>query len=240
MSTTRKSKGKPAPPPRPEKGSSATPERRAQLRKRGTSVKGGRPPRTAPPLPWDDIDRLLVYGELVAGQHTPVYPNFTELGKRFGCAPSTVSEYAKKQRCLIRRQEAAARQRVVTEEKLITMRAEAIVRSAEDEVRTIDKWLHNFEDAVESGKATCNNPLDYDRLVRLKEFVLGGPDQRKEVNATLTLEALQARHAAAMRVQQASVEERGEAPALPPRSATSRPMARQRHEADVEVLSDGE
>jgi len=211
-------------------------DRQEQLQRRGVGPKGGRPPKNAPPLPWDEIDRLLVYGELVPSRggetHTPVFPTFAELSQRFGCSTSTLSTWAKQHRCLARRQEALARQRVITEEKLLTMRAEAYARSVEDEVRTIDGWLQRFEDEVAKGKVRCDTAGDYDRLARLKQFLLGGPDARKEVNATLTLEALQARHAAAMRVQQASAEERGEVLALPARGGTAKPAAKRRRPAE--------
>src|SRR5690606_10129804 len=50
------------------------------------------------------------------------------------------------------------------------------------------------------GRVRMDNPADFNTMLRLKEFLLGGPDARQEVHASLSLEELQRRHARMMSV----------------------------------------
>src|SRR5690606_23120637 len=69
-----------------------------------------------------------------------------------------------------------------------------------DAVRVIDTFINGFEQALEDGRVRMDNPADFNTMLRLKEFLLGGPDARQEVHASLSLEDLQRRHARMMRV----------------------------------------
>jgi hypothetical protein len=81
-----------------------------------------------------------------------------------------------------------------TEEKLLEMRAEAIAFSKEDALATIDSFLLKFREAIGEGRVRADSPADFNMLLRLKEFILGGADSRAEIHAALSLEDLQARH----------------------------------------------
>jgi hypothetical protein len=61
-------------------------------------------------------------------------------------------------------------------------------------VNIIDGFLTEFQRAVADGRVRSDNPSDFNLMVRLKEFILGGADARHEVHAGLTLEELQKRH----------------------------------------------
>lgn len=65
--------------------------------------KGGRPRREdGPKMPYHEVDRLLVEGELVAGAdgaERRVWPSQREVAKRFKVAPSLVAAFAKQSRC---------------------------------------------------------------------------------------------------------------------------------------------
>ena len=54
--------------------------------------KTGRPPkRDGPKVPYDEIDKLLVHGEVVeaeSGGTTTTYPSYRELARRYGCSHS--------------------------------------------------------------------------------------------------------------------------------------------------------
>ena len=69
--------------------------------------KGGRPRREdGPKMPYHEVDRLLVEGELVAGAdgaETRVWPSQREVAKRFKVAPSLVAAFAKQSRCVERK-----------------------------------------------------------------------------------------------------------------------------------------
>ncbi len=69
--------------------------------------KGGRPRREdGPKMPYHEVDRLLVEGELVAGAdgaETRVWPSQREVAKRFKVAPSLVAVFAKQSRCVERK-----------------------------------------------------------------------------------------------------------------------------------------
>ena len=177
--------------------------------------KNGRPRKgDGPKVNYDELDRMLVLGELVPspdGSEPAVnYPSYRELAKRYGVCHSVVADYAKKHDCLRRRDRARERLLAKTEEKLLELRAEAIAFSKEDAVATIDEYLIAFREAVAERKVRVDSPSDFNIMLRLKEFILGGADSRQEVHAALSLEELQARHREMLKaVEDASEDERG-------------------------------
>lgn len=159
----------------------------------------GRPKRVdAPIVPWDDVDRLLVHGEVVrdeeSGQKSTSYPSLSELGKRYGVSKNRIWQYASKHKCLERRKESAAREQIRYDRIVSARRAEARALATADVVRVVDAYIVGFEQALEEGKVRFDSPADLDRMVRLKELLLGNADSRQEVQGGITLEAIQARH----------------------------------------------
>jgi hypothetical protein len=177
--------------------------------------KNGRPAKgDGPKVNYQELDRLLVLGELAnppdGGEPAVFFPSYRELAKRYGVSHSVVADYAKKHDCLRRRERAQERLLAKTEEKLLELRAEAIAFSKGDAVATIDSYLAHFREAVADGRVRVDNPTDFNTMLRLKEFILGGADSRQEVHAALSLEDLQARHREMLKAIEASNEdERG-------------------------------
>jgi hypothetical protein len=58
----------------------------------------------------------------------------------------------------------------------------------------VDGYITGFQKAVEENKVRFDSPADLDRLVRLKELMLGNADSRQELQGGLTLDAIQERH----------------------------------------------
>lgn len=163
----------------------------------------GRPRKNdAPLIPYEELDRLLVFGEaqvVDSGSTTTVYPTYRQLAERYGVAPSVIATYAKSRNCLKRRQQAATRVAVRTEEKLVELRADAIAVGEERLIQMIDDFLLGFERALKEGRVRSDNPTDVNTLARLKTFIQGGADSRQEVRAILSLESLQERYARRIR-----------------------------------------
>ncbi len=181
----------------------------------GDRGRGGRPRKgEGPRVPYEDLDRILVFGEVVPcedGNGTTVYyPSYRELAERYGVSNSVIAEYAKSHNVQRRRKEAQARIQVKAEQKLVEMRAKAIAVSKDDELRIIDTYLIGFETALAENRVRFDNAADFNTMVRLKEFVLGNADSRQEIHAALSLETLQERHRRMMRTLDTSAEERGE------------------------------
>ncbi|WP_338869352.1 AT hook motif domain protein [Myxococcus stipitatus] len=181
--------------------------------------KTGRPRKSAEPaLPRQELDRALVFGDvktLPDGSTMTSYASYRELAERFGVATSLVANYAKEHNCLRRREEAKVRIATKADQKLIELRANAIAVSKDDALKMIDGYLLGFEEALAEGRVRVDNPTDFNTMVRLKEFVMGGADSRQELHATFSLEGLQARHAQALRAAQESTPaERGEVDAV--------------------------
>src|SRR5206468_1929119 len=66
--------------------------------------KRGRPRRAdAPVVPWDQVDRLLVFGEPArdprTGQEGVKFPSLAELAKRFGVSRNLIWRYADRSQC---------------------------------------------------------------------------------------------------------------------------------------------
>lgn len=177
--------------------------------------RGGRPRKSeGPRVPYEEVDRILVFGEVVPCEDgngtTVIYPSYRELGERYGVSNSVIAEYAKGHNVQRRRREAQARIQAKAENKIVELRANAIALSKDDELRIIDSYLAGFETALVEKRVRFDNPADFNTMVRLKEFVMGNADSRSEIHATLSLESLQARHRQVIRIAEASPAERGE------------------------------
>jgi len=165
----------------------------------------GRPRKAdAPLIAYEELDKLLVFGEVVVlpdGTTTTVYPTYRKLAERYGIVPSVIAAYAKSHNCMRRREQAATRVAVRTEEKLIELRADAVAVGEDRLVQMIDDFLLSFERALKEGRVRSDNPTDVNTLARLKAFILGGADSRAEVRNILSLESLQERYARMVRDQ---------------------------------------
>ena len=169
----------------------------------------GRPKKgEGPRIPYADLDRILVFGEVVQCDDgkatTVVYPSYRDLARRYGVSHSLIADYAKKHNCMRRREVAQARIEEKTDQKLIELRSTALAMSKDDELRIIDTYLAGFEKALSEGRVRFDNPGDFNTMVRLKEFVQGGADSRQEVHAVLSLEELQTRHRRMMKTIEAN------------------------------------
>ena len=176
--------------------------------------KGGRPRKVdGPKVNYQQLDRLLVFGELVESSEAEpavVFPSYRVLAKRFGVSHSVVSDYAKKHDCLRRRATNQARVEARTDDKLVELLATAFAVSKERTVRLLDRFIVEFEKTMDDGRVRTDSLTDLNLVVRLKEFLLGGADSRQEVHAALSLEDLQARHREMLKALEASSEaERG-------------------------------
>lgn len=176
--------------------------------------KGGRPRKVdGPKVNYQQLDRLLVFGELVeSGEAEPavVFPSYRALAKRFGVSHSVVSDYAKKHDCLKRRATNQARLEARTDDKLVELLSTVLAVSKERTVRLLDRFIIEFEKSMDEGRIRADSLSDLNLVVRLKEFLLGNADSRQEVHAALSLEELQARHREMLKaVEDASEDERG-------------------------------
>lgn len=178
--------------------------------------RSGRPPRGTPPsFPRDEVDRLLVHGEVITtndGEGTTIhYPSYREVAERYGVAHSLIAQFSKTNQGVRRREQAKARVAAKSDEKLIELRATAVALSKDDELRIIDSYIAGFERALAVGEVRFADPGDFNAMVRLKAFVQGGADSRAEVQTSISLEWLQSRHQGMLRAaREISPEERGE------------------------------
>ncbi len=183
-----------------------------------TTRAKGRPAKgAAPALPGEEVDRLLVFGEVVTcddgKSSTVVFPSYRDLAERYAVSTTLIAKYAKDHNCIRRRAQAKARIQAQADQKLVELRATAVALSKDDELRIIDSYLSGFERALSEGRVRFDNPGDFNTMVRLKEFVMGGADSRQELHASLSLEDIQARHQRMVRVvNEAGLPARGELP----------------------------
>jgi len=164
----------------------------------GSGNPGGRPKKAdGPRVPYEVLDQLLVFGELQdcgEGASTVVFPSYRALARRFGVSHSLIAQYSKRHDCLNRRANNRSRVKARTEQRLVELRSEALAVSQEHTLKIIDEFLVAFEEALNDGRIRCDNPSDFNLMVRLKSFLQGGADSRKEIRGDLSLESLQERH----------------------------------------------
>lgn len=178
--------------------------------------KSGRPRKGEPPsFPRDEVDRLLVHGEVRTnpdGDGSAVhYPSYREIAERFGCAHSLIAEFSKKNQCRRRREEARARATAQADAKLVELRATTMAMSRDDELRIVDACIARFEKTLAEERIQLSSASDINTLLRLKEYLQGGADSRSEVQTSISLEGLQTRHQQQIRAaRETTPQERGE------------------------------
>ncbi len=158
----------------------------------------GRPRhQDAPVIPFEELDRLLVHGEvqlLEDGKRTTVFPTYRELADKYGVVPSVIAEYAKRHNTMKRRKLAEARVEKRTDEKIVELRSDAMAFGDARLLELIDAFLVEFEKALKEGRVRADSPADVNTLVRLRSFLQGGADSRAEVQNSLSLEVLSEKH----------------------------------------------
>lgn len=168
-----------------------------------TAKKLGRPRKADPQrVDYHQLDTLLVMGEMrVDAERGPVteYPSYRELAKRFGISHSLVAAYSSRHNCLRRREAASEKIRKVTDEKVIARRGTALAEAKERILAIIDRFLEEFGKALDEGRVRVDSVADLNIMVRLREFLQGGPDSRQEVRGMPSLEELERRHADMLR-----------------------------------------
>lgn len=135
--------------------------------------RGGRPRKNeGPRVPYEEVDRLLVFGEVIpcddgSDNTQVVFPSYRQLGDRYGVSHTVIAEYAKKRNIQRRRTEAQARIQSKAEQKLIEHRATALALPKDDELRIIDRDLAGFEEALGEGRGALRQPgrLQHDGAV---------------------------------------------------------------------------
>lgn len=143
------------------------------------------------------LEQLLVCGEEVQtpeGQVIIHYPSCRELARRFQTAHSTISKFARDRDCFTRRERLKAELTTRIEQKLTERRADALSASRAQTLVIIDSFMQGFAVSLEQGQVRLESVADFNTMVRLREFLVGGADQRTEVQGNITLEALQSRY----------------------------------------------
>ncbi len=187
----------------------------------------GRPRNSDPPrFPTEEVERILVFGETVeheSGVSTIQFPSFRELAERYDVTHNTMSQFAERHNCIQRRNQIQNHIRKAVEEKLVEQRIEKSFVTTEQAVELIDQYVLEFWKALKENRVRCDNPSDLNTLLRLKQFMLGGADSRQEVNSTISLESIQARHREILETRaEESLAQRGEVEL--PNSPRARPI----------------
>lgn len=159
----------------------------------------GRPRRIdSPQIPYDELDRALVFGELRpslggAGQLV-VFPSVGELAERYGVAPSLISKYATEHNCKQRRDVAQFRVQARVDEKLIEMNADVIADVKAELRLTAAEVLRQFRERLREGAVRLDDPSTFNTIGRFLLLLEGEAEGRQEVALGLSLADLEARH----------------------------------------------
>ena len=155
----------------------------------------GRPARRdAPQMPWDEIERLYIQGEQLRqrddGSFERTFPSTRELAEKYGVSKSLIGYRAERFEWSRRRAEFQGQVQKETDTSCAKARAAEIT----DAVAVLDAYIERFRAALDDGRIRVDSVQDLNVAVRLKHFLLGGADSRKEVNVLVSLEVMQERH----------------------------------------------
>lgn len=200
------------------KKSKDTPNQKSNPRTRG------RPRRNLGTVDVQRMKKLLLEGETTPdGQVRKLTKG--EVAKAVGIDPSLVSYYIRTDPDL---QHLRLKQ-PVKEELFAPGEAEALInqrlkeRLVEDEVSArilqlkeivpiCDAFLIKFAQKLKKGEVNATSPLDFEKVTRLKAFLMGEADSRQSLTGTITLDAIQARYVARQTPTELSSELTGELP----------------------------
>jgi hypothetical protein len=166
-----------------------------QTGERKGKARGGRPIKgDGPAFRDDELDRLLVHGE-ADGDGIAQYPTYRDLAARYGVAHSVIADYSTRHNCLARRKEAQDQVRALVAQKLVESRAMSTADETKALLAMLDDYFAAFAAALKEGRVRTDNIADFDKACRLKAFLAGDSESRKEVvSGGITLEYLQERH----------------------------------------------
>lgn len=186
------------------------PERDENGRRRRGAPRGGFD-RT---IDWRSIEKDYLYGWETEGSESdplipPIrhFPTMRELGDKYGVHHSLIGRKAKQLEWRKRRKQFKEALNEETDRAI----AKAAALSTADAVALIDKWIGRWEANLRQKRVRADNVNDLDKILRLREFLLGNADQRSETNHVVSLDAMQQRYAD----QRAERVRRGELNASP-------------------------
>ena len=128
------------------------------------------------------------------GRLQRTYPTTKELAIKYDVKQSTLESLISKWGLRKQRKELLKREEALFQEFFLRKRLEKQAIGADDVLRVIDKFILRFEQAVDGGDVSFTSPSDFEKFVRLREFVSGRNDQRSETNMVITLEGVQDRY----------------------------------------------
>lgn len=147
-------------------------------------------------IDWLSIEKQYIYGVEEQPATDPLappirrFPTMRELGEKFRCSHTLIGKKAKSLGWLKRRKTFQG----ALEEETDRAVAKAAAFSTAEAVALVDKWIGRFEQNLREKRVRADNVGDLDRILRLREFLLGGADQRSENKTTFTLEQIQRRY----------------------------------------------
>lgn len=153
---------------------------------------------------WKLAEKLFLVGEPkrdeagnveldVVGMPIMVRPNQNEIARRIGCSFGAVSLH------VTRHMWKERREKLDFEAKVRREQAEDRSRALEtfEPTAILDEFIQKFAAAVKSGKVRDDDVGAFDKACRLRAFLRADAEQKSAVKQVVTLEAMQARHAAA-------------------------------------------
>jgi len=141
------------------------------------------------------LELLLVYGYTKPGtppQHS--FPSLQEAGSLLGVTHAVAARVW--QNCRCQDQRAAyveQRNRELDASRLLKSQAVSAAGHMATEVAIARGWIEQFERNLQSGHVKCDAVVDFDRIVRLKQFMEGEVESRRETVGNLSLQSVQAR-----------------------------------------------
>jgi hypothetical protein len=159
-----------------------------------TSRRAGRPKKgDGPAFPTDEVDKLLVSGELTK-EGKSNFPSMRDIAQRFGVSHSVISEYSKRHDCINRRHRIGAEARDLSDKKVAESLAASMVVDKAQMDKLACEFMGAFGTALREGRVRADNFADFNQAVRLVQLLRGEADTRQEHLGGITLERLGERH----------------------------------------------
>ncbi len=142
------------------------------------------------------------------------YPSCRELAKRFGVSHSLIIRFAREHDCHTRREYQQAKVLDLVAQNLSERHAQTLTDARSQTLATIDAFLLSFGELVQNKGLQCKSAGDFNLMARLREFLVGGADQRNEIKGSINLTILQIRYLSWVQSVAEQSNEAADAPSL--------------------------
>ena len=169
--------------------------------------------KKASPFEWETAERWFVdgYEEVNEhGEHVHVWPIMKQVAVRLGCSQQSVAYKAQQGNWLERQRLSQIKAKLEWQQEEarrdIRENGDPRTRPIKEPTELLEQAVRKFQESFDKGRIRTDTIGDFERLVKLRHWLEEQQATRKGTEGELSLEQLQARHAAQRKAEVLALE----------------------------------